>query len=490
MADSESCPVGTDQTVLEDGVFNMSTVGAMNTNGQESIVSEASHVPRDNFVYLVASQSENELSFVPSQTVTSRLDNGLSPRLVGAHCSDHVLRQPHMGALYAGSSWRMDNGMERQVYRSTLEMEVAETKQMLSQQQMTLSKLSDTLESLQSNMGRRNDPAPEDANQACPTSGSSSGVEVNKAKVNSKSPEKYVSSFFSPDSDEDSDESDEDDEEDDEMDEPPSKQAKLDESVSENRPTDGKSKVAKLDKLFVDNTQQGEKVNDSLAKSVNRGISSNFSIKSALEFAEIYKSPENCEFLRVPKLNEELFFEDSIASRFKKNDSVLQKTQSLLTKGMIPLVKMMNKLMEKEDDNSDIFDLATDSLQLLAYTHRDISNVRRKFLKPAVAKKYKRLCSSNVSLTSCLLGDDLEKQLKSINEHKKIGAQMTTENPRKRSYDRDYRDYQQPSTSKSDHGSRNRDQAFLYRNRGNNPRHKKGRGSQNSQNNNNNRRSK
>ena len=71
----------------------------------------------------------------------------------------------------------------------------------------------------------------------------------------------------------------------------------------------------------------------------------------------------------------------------------------------------MDKLLEKENENSEIFYLAADSLQLLAYTHRDISDVRRKFLKLAVAKKYKRSCSANVPLTAYFLGDDLDKQL-------------------------------------------------------------------------------
>ena len=73
---------------------------------------------------------------------------------------------------------------------------------------------------------------------------------------------------------------------------------------------------------------QGPKVNESLAKSLNRGTGNNFSIKSALEFTVNYQSPENCDFCMIlSKLNEELFFEESIASRFKKNDSVLQKNR-------------------------------------------------------------------------------------------------------------------------------------------------------------------
>lgn len=495
MADPVSGPVGTEQNVVEDGVFSMSTVGAMNTNERDTIVTEVSHVPSDKFVYLVASQTGNELSFVQSQPMTSRIDSRLSPRLAGPHSSDHVSRSSHVGA-FSGSTWRMNtSNVERPIYRATLEMEVAETKQMLCQQQTVLSSLSETLKSIQSEMGKRNDSAPdieETTNQVRPTSGSSPGVEVNKAKTKVSRKRGKFLSFFTQDTDTNSSESEEESEDNDDADEPPQKQAKTEGASDESRSTDGNSKLSKLDKLFCDKLDQGPRVNENLANAVNKGISNTFSIKSVLEFAENYKQPENCEFLRVPKLNEELYFEDSIASRFKKNDSVLQKTQLLLTKGMTPLVKLMDKLLANEEGDGEIFDLATDSLQLLAYTHRDISYVRRKFLKPAVAKKYKRLCSANIPLTANLLGDELDKQLKSINEHKKIGAQMTNESSRKRHY---VRDNQQPSTSqKSDYGSRNtsssHSQSFLYQSKGNNPRYKKGKGSYQNSNNNNNKRSK
>ena len=89
------------------------------------------------------------------------------------------------------------------------------------------------------------------------------------------------------------------------------------------------------------------------------------------------------------------FSKESINSKYKKNDAVLQKTQLLLTNGIISLVQVMDKLLKKDDakHESEIFDLATDSLLLLAYINKDISHVRRKFLKPALALKYKRLCS-------------------------------------------------------------------------------------------------
>lgn len=231
-----------------------------------------------------------------------------------------------MGALSADSSWRMNTAqLERPTYRSTLEMEVAETKQMLSQQQLALSSLTEMLKSIQTEIGKKNDASSDvvdAANRARPTSGD----DVNKAKTKVKPIERRISTFFAEDTDSESDESDEDCEDDEEIVEPPSKQAKFDAAEAGNGSNNTQSRLSKLDNLFKDKSEQGPKVNENLAKTVNRGISYNFSIKSALEFGDNYKTPENCEFLRVPKLNEELFFEESIATRYKKNDGMLQKT--------------------------------------------------------------------------------------------------------------------------------------------------------------------
>ena len=90
--------------------------------------------------------------------------------------------------------------------------------------------------------------------------------------------------------------------------EPPSKQAKLTGFENENSTNYSESKWSKLKSLFNDNIDQGPKVNENLAATVNKGISSNFNIKAALEFGDTFKPPENCEFLRVQILNKELFF--------------------------------------------------------------------------------------------------------------------------------------------------------------------------------------
>ncbi|MCG8048880.1 MAG: hypothetical protein N0E48_25305 [Candidatus Thiodiazotropha endolucinida] len=110
------------------------------------------------------------------------------------------------------------------------------------------------------------------------------------------------------DTDSESSDSDDESEENESGNEPPLKQSRSDKSCLEVCSSEGNSaKLSKLDKLFSNKSEQGPKINENLAKSLNRGISNNFEIKSALEYGDIYKIPENCEYLHVPKLNEELF---------------------------------------------------------------------------------------------------------------------------------------------------------------------------------------
>ena len=207
------------------------------------------------------------------------------------------------------------------------------------------------------------------------------------------------------------------------------------------------SKIEKLDNMFEKKSNLGPAINNNLAKTINQGLTQTFDLKQELERADQFKTPENCEMLAVPKLNEELFLEESINPSYKKNDSILQKNQLLLTKGMIPLVKMMNVMLTKQTGNEELFDLASESVRLLALSHRDLSNIRRKFIKPAIDKRYQRLCDPSVPVTSQLFGDDLDEQLKSISNRKRLGTQIgRMDKPKKKRYS-----YDKPSYDKS-HG--------------------------------------
>ena len=150
-------PVRKDQTVVSDGlvVGDMSTVGGMPT-----VTSELYHVPSDKVVFLVAN-SGNELSFVSSsETVTSQADIALQSRFAGAHSSSIN----HVGStgLFATPAVEQIHtprpvNEQSQMFRSTLEMQMLETRNMLTQQQVALNSLTDTLKAMQDDLKSRNE---------------------------------------------------------------------------------------------------------------------------------------------------------------------------------------------------------------------------------------------------------------------------------------------------------------------------------------------
>ena len=171
-------------------------------------------------------------------------------------------------------------------------------------------------------------------------------------------------------------------------------------------------------------THLGPKVNDTLARVVNSGIRAKIDRNVAKELCEKFVRPRNCEALVVPKINKELWNTSAFKKTTKEGDKCFQTAQRYMSQGLIPLVSLMDKLLET--DQAEEFRLAKESFQLLAYAHRDISNIRRQQLKGVVSDKYKQLCNDSTPLTGNLLGDDLEKQIKTLDEMRKVGFDLST----------------------------------------------------------------
>ena len=127
------------------------------------------------------------------------------------------------------------------------------------------------------------------------------------------------------------------------------------------------------------------------------------------------EGPKNCKGLTVPKVNKELWNMTSLAKSSNNRD---------INQGVIPLVKLIDNLLKGKDTESN-FRLARHSFQLIAYAQRELSNLRKQRLKAVVAEKYRPLCNDSTPLTDHLLGDDLEKQIKTLDEMRKVGKDLT-----------------------------------------------------------------
>ena len=188
-----------------------------------------------------------------------------------------------------------------------------------------------------------------------------------------------------------------------------------------------------LSKEFEKAEAVGDKVEDLIQKVVDTGIRAQIDRNLAKELCKNYKRPENCKALVVPKINKELWNTTSLAKSSKEHDKMYQTTQKYLNQGLIPLVHLLNNLLTGKDADNN-FRLAKDAFQLLAYAHRDMSNLRRQRLKSVVAEKYRPLCNDSTPVTENLLGDDLEKQIKTLDEMRKVGMDLTKHKAEKRKH--------------------------------------------------------
>ena len=252
-------------------------------------------------------------------------------------------------------------------------------------------------------------------------------------------------------------------------------------SVTEN--SENQTEINDNMKLLMDLSRElgkveavSNKVDDTLSEVVNIGIRAQIDRNLAKDLCSKYKRPENCKALVVPKINKELWNTTSIAKSTKEQDKVYQTAQRYLNQGLIPLVQLMdNVLKEKEPENN--FRLARDAFQLLAYAHRDISNLRRQKLKTVVSEKYRPLCNDSTPLTDNLLGDELEKQIKTLDEMRKVGNDITKHRSEKRRHKYDQYEKATKYTKYNNYsGHRNKDKgSFLEkRSRYHKPGHHKG----------------
>lgn len=190
-----------------------------------------------------------------------------------------------------------------------------------------------------------------------------------------------------------------------------------------------KDKLKSAERTFGNETNLAPAVDSEIAKTVNKGLSTSVEHKSEKikKLMDKYDRPENCEFIDVPKVAKSIWTSKQTAKEVKESDKSLQRTQSYLTKGLIPLVQIMNKTLNAETEEAEeIFDMALDAFKLLAHSHRDLSSQRKRLLMPAISGKFRSLCGDSTPITPTqLFGEDLTQQIKDIEERSKIENKLS-----------------------------------------------------------------
>jgi hypothetical protein len=120
--------------------------------------------------------------------------------------------------------------------------------------------------------------------------------------------------------------------------------------------------------FYDDNDITSPKVNEQLAKSINHSMRKELKEDKLKPLMEKYNRPENCNNLNNPKVNEEIW-EDAFPY-MRRNDGAMRKAISHLTKGMIPLIQVIDSCVTaaKNGDKVDIkstISSGNDALRLL-----------------------------------------------------------------------------------------------------------------------------
>ena len=170
--------------------------------------------------------------------------------------------------------------------------------------------------------------------------------------------------------------------------------------------------LSELVKEYESDDTVGENLkSEQLTKLVNKMFRCKLSEKTLKERLEKQERPANCEAAKPPKVNPGIW--RRLREFAKKRDLQFYKIQQALTKGILPLVRIVDQLMLAksltEQECQSTRKLGLEAMSLLTHASYEINMQRRLLLKPDIGKEFSALCSSQLPFTDFLFGDDLQK---------------------------------------------------------------------------------
>ena len=187
------------------------------------------------------------------------------------------------------------------------------------------------------------------------------------------------------------------------------------------------SLLEKLSKNVKSKENVGSSVSDELGNIVNDLLSNGMSDDTLKEQKEKYSRPENCTFLTVPKVNEEIW--QHAHDTIKSKDIKFQNIQKVLMKGLTVVVELMNKTMvaienQSAVSRSEILDGLSDAVSFLSSANQEINMRRKELWRPELDESYKALYIYNKPVTTMLFGDNLPQKVKELSDTKKGGRKI------------------------------------------------------------------
>lgn len=190
-----------------------------------------------------------------------------------------------------------------------------------------------------------------------------------------------------------------------------------------------------------ENSVTGPQVEAHVAKTMNKRWETRMDIKILKGKMAKYHRPDNCEMIRVPRVNTPVW--KTLDSYRRRNDvkiTNIQKTCVAVGSSLAYTLDMVCKDQSSKDlDSSQIIRYVADAAAMLGHINTDLSLLRRELMRPTLHADYRNLCNPDHPVTSLLFGDDLQKEMKDLKETSMIGSKVSS----------NYHKFDRPSSSQS-----------------------------------------
>ena len=147
----------------------------------------------------------------------------------------------------------------------------------------------------------------------------------------------------------------------------------------------------KLPSVFEETESFGPEVAEVIAQRVNDACSKRAMDSKLKDLYEKYKTPANCKYLCVPKVNLELWHD--LSKESKSKDLGLQELQKGIVKASWPIIQLFHSALKARKDKSSmdpnaLLPLLAEAVTFLGHASFLTSLKRREFLKPDIAKPF------------------------------------------------------------------------------------------------------
>lgn len=215
-------------------------------------------------------------------------------------------------------------------------------------------------------------------------------------------------------------------------DDPPSETVQTLDSLLNTETAPEQDMLSSLMDFNSNEEKSGPQISDNLAKLVNAGLRSKTDDDKMKELTDKHHKPENCQNLKVSKVNPGIWKQMSTTAR--DTDAKLQRGQFLQAKAIVPVLYLVDMLLKhckaktplNMQEVNEAYNLALDTYKLSQLSFTDLTFRRRYLIQKSLSnsKNFSELFGKDTPVTDHLFGDNVKQLVDKIDAETTLGKKL------------------------------------------------------------------